>query len=61
MARITEEILQESVDVRTESLSQLRELGPPDLVHLLKQTSRSVAKPVCCTLSCFDHTEYQSC
>ncbi|CAN8102119.1 unnamed protein product [Discula destructiva] len=43
---ITEEILQESVDVRTESLAQLRELGPPDLVHLLKQTSRSVAKPL---------------
>lgn len=45
-SRITEEILQESVDSRTEGLTQLRELGPPDLVHLLKQTSRSVAKPV---------------
>ncbi|KAJ9418689.1 Chs5p-Arf1p-binding proteins-domain-containing protein [Fusarium oxysporum] len=36
---ITEEILHESIDARTESLSGLRELGPPDLVHLLKHAT----------------------
>ncbi|KAI1867860.1 uncharacterized protein JN550_006667 [Neoarthrinium moseri] len=35
---ITEDVLHESVDARTESLVALRELGPPDLVHLLKQS-----------------------
>ncbi|RCI09998.1 hypothetical protein L249_8677 [Ophiocordyceps polyrhachis-furcata BCC 54312] len=35
---LTEEILHESVHARTESLAALRELGPPDLVHLLKQS-----------------------
>ncbi|KAJ4418921.1 bud site selection protein [Gnomoniopsis sp. IMI 355080] len=43
---ITEEVLQESVDARTDSLSLLRELGPPDLVHLLKQTTRNVGKHI---------------
>lgn len=46
LRRITEEVLQESVDARTESLISLRELGPPDLVHLLKQPTRN-AKHVC--------------
>ncbi|EMT65808.1 hypothetical protein FOC4_g10007920 [Fusarium odoratissimum] len=41
---ITEEILHESIDARTESLSGLRELGPPDLVHLLKHAVRNPAK-----------------
>lgn len=36
--RITEDVLHESIDARTESLIALRELGPPDLVHLLKQS-----------------------
>src|SRR6266487_4468447 len=27
-----------SIDARTESLQTLRELGPPDLVHLVKQS-----------------------
>ncbi|KAH6970959.1 budding site selection protein [Ilyonectria sp. MPI-CAGE-AT-0026] len=38
---ITEEILHESIDARTESLNALRELGPPDLVHLLKHQIRN--------------------
>ncbi|KAI1070552.1 hypothetical protein LB507_006835 [Fusarium sp. FIESC RH6] len=41
---ITEEILHESIDARTESLAGLRELGPPDLVHLLKHGVRNPAK-----------------
>ncbi|KAL0472115.1 bud site selection protein 7 [Neurospora intermedia] len=41
---ITEEILHEAVDTRTESLSSLRELGPPDLVHLVKQPLKNPGK-----------------
>lgn len=43
---ITEEVLQESIDARTESLIALRELGPPDLVHLLKQPVRNAGKQI---------------
>ncbi|OAA35570.1 budding site selection protein [Metarhizium rileyi] len=41
---VTEEVLHESIDARTESLVALRELGPPDLVHLLKQGVRNTGK-----------------
>jgi len=41
---LTEEILHESIDARTESLLALRELGPPDLVHLVKQATRNQGK-----------------
>ncbi|PNY24297.1 Budding site selection protein [Tolypocladium capitatum] len=41
---LTEEVLHESIDARTESLTALRELGPPDLVHLLKQGVRNSGK-----------------
>ncbi|EMR67415.1 hypothetical protein MGN70_014793 [Eutypa lata] len=41
---ITEEVLHESIDARTESLISLRELGPPDLVQLLKQNLRNAGK-----------------
>ncbi|KAK0714700.1 putative clathrin-coated vesicle protein [Lasiosphaeris hirsuta] len=41
---ITEEVLHDSIDARTESLLALRELGPPDLVHLLKQPVRNPGK-----------------
>ncbi|KAH9844823.1 clathrin-coated vesicle protein [Teratosphaeria destructans] len=34
------------VDIRTESLATLRELGPPDLVHLVKQPLKSTSKQV---------------
>lgn len=44
--RLTEEILHESIDARTESLLALRELGPPDLVHLVKQATRNQGKQV---------------
>ncbi|KAL2164855.1 hypothetical protein VTH06DRAFT_151 [Thermothelomyces fergusii] len=42
---LTEEVLHEAIDARTESLVSLRELGPPDLVHLVKQPLRSGGKP----------------
>jgi Chs5-Arf1p-binding protein BUD7/BCH1 len=45
-SRITEEVSHESVETRTESLVSLRELGPPDLVHLLRQPARAATKPV---------------
>ncbi|PKS06693.1 hypothetical protein jhhlp_006767, partial [Lomentospora prolificans] len=41
---LTEEVLHESIDARTESLVTLRELGPPDLVHLLKHAARNPNK-----------------
>ena len=44
--RLTEEVLHEAIDARTESLVALRELGPPDLVHLVKQPLRSGGKQV---------------
>ncbi|KAJ0295463.1 hypothetical protein COL5a_011571 [Colletotrichum fioriniae] len=43
---LTEEILSESIEARTESLISLRELGPPDLVHLLKQATRNPGKQI---------------
>ena len=49
--RLTEEVLHESIDARTESLSSLRELGPPDLAHLLRQQLRNPAKQVRAILS----------
>lgn len=42
--RISEEVLHDSIEARTESLLSLRELGPPDLVHLLKQNLRNTGK-----------------
>ncbi|KAI1747421.1 chaps-domain-containing protein [Xylaria castorea] len=41
---ISEEVIHESIDARTEILVSLRELGPPDLVHLLKQNLRNTGK-----------------
>ncbi|KAL2022844.1 hypothetical protein VTK56DRAFT_4375 [Thermocarpiscus australiensis] len=41
---LTEEVLHEAIDARTESLISLRELGPPDLVHLVKQPLRNAGK-----------------
>ncbi|KAH8591578.1 Chs5p-Arf1p-binding proteins-domain-containing protein [Bisporella sp. PMI_857] len=41
---LTEEVLYECIDARTEVLAGLRELGPPDLVHLIKQAPRSPGK-----------------
>jgi hypothetical protein len=49
--RLTEEVLHESTDARTEVLAALRELGPPDLVQLIKQAPRSQGKQVFGVLS----------
>jgi len=46
-SRLTEEILHESIEARSEALSTLRELGPPDLVHLIKVAPRNPGKQVC--------------
>jgi len=46
VSRLTEEILHESIDARTEVLAALRELGPPDLVQLIKQAPRHPGKQV---------------
>ncbi|KAK0726451.1 Chs5p-Arf1p-binding proteins-domain-containing protein [Apiosordaria backusii] len=43
---VTEEVLHEAIESRTESLSSLRELGPPDLVHLVKQPLRQHTKQI---------------
>ncbi|SPO04090.1 related to BUD7 protein [Cephalotrichum gorgonifer] len=43
---LSEEVLHESIDARTESLISLRELGPPDLIHLLKQATRNPNKQI---------------
>ncbi len=41
---IEDEDIYSSIEARTESLQHLRELGPPDLVHLVKQSSKAGAK-----------------
>jgi len=43
---ISEEDLHESIHARTESLIALRELGPPDLAHLLKQNLRNANRQI---------------
>lgn len=35
-----------AIDARTEALQTLRELGPPDLVHLVKQSAKAALRPV---------------
>lgn len=57
LRRLTEEILHESIDARTEVLAALRELGPPDLVQLIKQAPRNPGKQVCqATIILLGHT-----
>ncbi|KAF2760927.1 chaps-domain-containing protein [Pseudovirgaria hyperparasitica] len=43
---IFEDDSQSVIEARTESLSALRELGPPDLVHLVKQPVKSTTKQI---------------
>ncbi|KAM0325694.1 hypothetical protein ACHAQA_006994 [Verticillium albo-atrum] len=43
---LTEEVIHEAIDARTDSLISLRELGPPDIVHLLKQPKGSQGKQI---------------
>ncbi|KAF2133392.1 chaps-domain-containing protein [Dothidotthia symphoricarpi CBS 119687] len=45
-AGIYEDELQSAIEARSESLQTLRELGPPDLVHLVKQPVKSTTKQV---------------
>ena len=42
---------QPAVDIRTELLPSLRELGPPDLVHLIKQSTKSSSRQVRCQIA----------
>ena len=44
--RLFEDDAHSVVEIRTDSLSTLRELGPPDLVHLIKQPVKSTNKQV---------------
>jgi hypothetical protein len=44
--RIVENEIHESVNARTETLAVLRELGPPDLVHLIKSQPKAAVKEV---------------
>ena len=44
--RIVENDISESIYARTESLQALRELGPPDLVHLTKSQPKAGIKEV---------------
>jgi len=44
--RLFEDEVSSVIDVRTETLQTLRELGPPDLVHLIKQPVKSNSKQV---------------
>ena len=39
--RLYEDDAHSVVDIRTDGLQALRELGPPDLVHLIKQPIKS--------------------
>ncbi|KAI9730817.1 MAG: hypothetical protein M1834_005535 [Cirrosporium novae-zelandiae] len=43
---IEEDDLFASIDARTEALQTLRELGPPDLVHLVKQSPKAGSKQI---------------
>ena len=38
MCRIVEEEIETAIESRNEALQTIRELGPPDLVHLVKQS-----------------------
>ena len=44
---IEDEEIYAPIDARTESLQVLRELGPPDLVHLVKQPKSNGNRQVC--------------
>lgn len=46
--RLIETNIHECLEARTDSLPNLRELGPPDLVELIKQAPGKTQKQVCC-------------
>lgn len=43
---IYEDELHSAIEARSESLQTLRELGPPDLVHLIKQPVKSTTRQI---------------
>ena len=46
ICRVIEQNIESAIDSRNEALSTLRELGPPDLVHLTKQSTKSGTRQV---------------
>ena len=46
LPRIIEEELGSSIESRNEALQTLRELGPPDLVHIIKRSVKSTSREV---------------
>ena len=46
ISRIVEEEIESAIESRNESLPSLRELGPPDLVHLVKRSVKSGGQQV---------------
>ena len=48
--RLYEDDIHSVVDVRSDNLQSLRELGPPDLVNLVKQPTKSSSKQVIRTI-----------
>lgn len=54
-ARVIEQEIESAIDARNEALPTLRELGPPDLVHLVKQSVKSGSRQVC-ILRAFPHS-----
>lgn len=45
-SRVVEHEIESSVESRNEQLAQVRELGPPDLVHLIRQSPKSGGRQV---------------
>lgn len=59
--RIIEEEIESAIDSRNDSLSALRELGPPDLVHLVKQSVKSGGRQVYHTGDCYNELALLIC
>ena len=53
--RIIEEEIESAIESRNEALQTLRELGPPDLVHLVKQSVKSGGRQVCLECRNYEH------
>jgi len=61
LTRIVEDEIESAIESRTEALNALRELGPPDLVHLVKQSVKSGGRQVClCHWRLKDSITFQS-
>ena len=46
LPEVIEDISDSAIEYRNEALATLRELGPPDLVHLKKQSNKSSTKQI---------------